>query len=328
MKNNRWLLGLVLIATLIATLLVIGNNQSKLHIGKTNLKVGIFEVVRHPVLDAMADAFRKSLEEKFPKKIDFVTMVPEGDAAKTEQMAQKFATDRFDLVFVIGTEQAKSLASKTKSLPIVLGAATDPKSAGLVDSWENPGGNVTGTSDLSPIDVQLDRLAQIMPNAKRIGVIYNTQEENSNIIVSRFKMECEKRGLVPVLATISNQNEIKQTLVSLVGKIDVLYAPTDATLQKGFTALMKVSNEVNIPVFNCDESTTKEGAIFSVGFNYLDLGRISAEMATKILNREAMPSNMPIRIADRFTLFYNTKQIERYKLPIPDPWKSEGKQVN
>jgi len=328
MKNSKWIIGVLLIFVLLIAFVFIGKNQPSKQVGKSNFKVGIFEVVRHPVLDAMADAFKNSLEQKFPGKIEFVSMVAEGDTAKTEQMAQKFASEGFDLVFAIGTGQAKSLASKTQTLPIVLGGATDPKSAGLVDSWENPGKNITGTSDLSPIDVQLDRLSQLLPQAKRIGVIYNPQEENSNTIVDRFKKECEKRGLTPVTATISSQNEIKQTFVSLIGKIDILYAPTDATLQKGFSVLMKVADAENIPVFNCDEGTVKEGALFSVGFNYVDLGRISAEMATKILNGEAKPANMAIRFADKFNLYYNSKQIEKYKVSVPESWKSEGKQVN
>lgn len=327
MRSKRWLVGVVCIGVLIALFFFLGKKQLSYNDGKKHFKVGVFEVVRHPVLDSMADAFRQTLEQKFPGSLDFVTMVAEGDASKTEQMAQKFATEGYDLVFVIGTGQAKSLMTKSQTLPIVLGGATDPKAAGLIDSWDKPGKNITGTSDLSPVDVQLNRLIEVMPKVKRIGIMYNPQEENSNVIVDRFKKECEKRGLIPVITTITNQGEIKQTLVSLVGKIDVFYAPTDATLQKGFPVLIKVANEVRIPVFNCDEGTAKDGAIFSVGFNYVDLGRISAEMAAIIIKGEAKPADMPIRLADHFSLFYNIKQMEKFKLTVPESWKKDGKQV-
>jgi len=144
-------------------------------------------------------------------------------------------------------------------------------------------------------------------------IIYNPAEDNSGIIVRRFKSECEKQGLTSVTATVSNQNEIRQTLVSLVGKIDVLYAPTDATVQSAFPMLIGTANELNIPVFNCEEGTVKDGALFSVGFNYSDLGRISADMAIEILVNGKSPSEMPIRLADRYQLFYNSTQINRYR---------------
>ena len=327
MKNGRWYVGIGLVIVLIALIFFLNQDDGPPAPGEKHFKVGIFEVVRHPVLDGMADTFRENLKGEFSGRVEFVTMVPEGDAAKTEQMARKFATEGYDLVFVIGTNQAQSLMKKADSLPIVLGAATDPQSAGLVDSWEQPGHNVTGTSDLSPIISQLDRLAEVLPNAKRIGIIYNPSEDNSEIIAGRFKIECQERGLTPVVATISNQNEIKQTLVSLVGKVDALYAPTDATIQSAFPLLVRTANEVEIPVFNCDEGTAKQGAIFSVGFNYGDLGRISAEMAAVVLNGKKRPAEIPIRQADRFELYYNSRQIEEFGVAIPETWKQEGKQV-
>ena len=334
MKHRKWILGLVVIALLVAGILVLNLNNTPATGGNSKtpqektFKVGVFEVVRHPVLDLMAESFQTHLEKSLSGKVEFVTMVPEGDASKTEQMAQKFATEQYDLVFVIGTNLAQSLAKKTSTMPIVLGAATDPETAGLVESWEHPGGNITGTSDLSPVEAQLDRLDQILPEAKRIGIIYNPAEDNSSIIVARFKSACEKRGLTPVTATISSQNEIRQNLVSLVGKIDALYAPTDATLQSAFPLLIGIADELRISVFNCDEGTAQKGAIFSVGFDYAALGRISAEMAGEILLGKRTPSEMSIRLADEFQLFYNGGQIRKLGLNVPASWKQEGKQVS
>lgn len=334
MKKNKWFLGIFVILVLVAGILLLNIRNSRLPEEELKespdriYKIGIFEVVRHPVLDAMAEEFRNSLEKDLNGRVNYITMVPEGDASKIEQMAQKFATDAYDLVFVIGTNLAQSLAKKTSSIPIVLGAATDPKAAGLINSWEHPGGNITGTSDLSPVKAQLDSLLEILPEAKRIGIIYNPSEDNSGIIASRFKMECEKRDLTPVAKTISNQNEIKQTIISLVGKIDALYAPTDATLQSAFPVLIATADELKIPVFNCDEGTVEKGAIFSVGFDYKTLGRISAEMAMNILINEKSPSGMPIRLADKFQLYYNQSQIEKLNLSIPSSWVNIGKRIN
>lgn len=326
MKYSKWFMStVVLIVISIAAFFVLnkGNNTYS-----KKYKVGIFEVVRHPVLDSMVDTFENHLKESLSENVEFVRLVPEGDASKTEQMAQKFATGGYSLVFVIGTNQAQSLANKTKTIPIVLGAITDPKTAGLVKSWEKPGGNITGTSDLSPISVQLDRMAEIQPKARRIGIIYNPAEDNSGIIAERFKSECNKRGLSCITATISNQNEIRQTLVSLLGKIDVLYAPTDATVQSAFPLLIGTANEMKIPVFDCDEGTVKKGAVFSVGFNYLDLGVISADMAFNILKNGKSPGEMPIRMANNVQLFYNPNQIAKFGFLLPETWIKTGKRVS
>ena len=326
MKNVKWIIGIGVIALLVVIAVVL-NSYSISYPNKT-FKIGVFQVVRHPVLDAMAESFQSGLSKNLAGHVQFETMVPEGDAVKTEQMAQKFATEGYDLVFVIGTNPAQSLEKKNKTMPIVLGAVTDPAAAGLVSSWEHPGTNVTGTSDLSPVGAQLDRLSQILPKANRVGIIFNPAEDNSNIIVAKFKTECEKRNLTVVTATISNQNEIKQTLVSLVGKIDVLYAPTDATVQSAFPLLIKTANELKLPVFSCDEGTAKAGAIFSVGFDYNVLGQISAEMATQILKGKKSPADMPIRMADEFQLFYNSIQIKNLGLSLPASWAQAGKQVS
>ena len=326
MKKSRWILGIGFIVVLVGLIYFINalSNGKPEHI----YRVGIFQVVRHPVLDEMANSFQDSLKEKYPNRVQFDLQVPEGDAGKTEQMAQSFASGSYDIVFVIGTNLAQSLAKKTKTLPIVLGGATDPQAAGLVDSWEKPGRNITGTSDLSPVALQLDRLREILPQAKRIGIIYNPSEDNSKIILAHFNQQCQQEGLSSVSVTISSPNDMQQTVVVLVGKIDALYAPTDATVQSAFPALIKVANEVKIPVFNCDEGTAKKGAIFSVGFNYKDLGRTSAEMTASILDKKSNPQDMPIRLVGRSTLYYNVKQIQTLGLTLPKSWTEIGVNVS
>ncbi len=280
MKKLKWMWGVILVAGLVALIYVVNSTHDR---PETSHNVGVFQVVRHPALDAMADSFQQSLESRFPGKVTFDVKIPEGDAAKTEQMAQTFASGEYDLVFVIGTNLAQSLAEKTKTTPIVLGGATDPAAAGLIESWEKPGNNVTGTSDLSPVAAQLDSLRELLSDGERVGIIHNPSEDNSKIILGHFKQHCESKNLVPVSVSVSNPNDIQATLVSLVGKIDALYAPTDATVQSAFPALIKVAEELKLPVFNCDEGTVRQGAVFSIGFDYSDLGTTSAEMAADIL---------------------------------------------
>ena len=325
MKKKLIILGGVAAVLLVLLYLSLSFNQSEKTIESD--KIAVFQVVRHPVLDAMAQSFENELKRISSMPIVFTAFVADGDAVKTEQMAQQIATSDYRLAFVIGTGQAQSLARKNKSLPIVLGGATDPVKAKLVQSWEQPGANVTGTSDLSPVGTQLDRLLEIHPSVHNIGIIYNPLEDNSKAITERFKTECQKRGLIAVAATVSNQNEIKQTFISLIGKIDALYAPTDATIQQAFSVLSKLGNELKIPIFNCDKGTVENGAIFSVGFSYEELGRVSAQMAEQILSGKSSPDTMAIRFADQSTLFYNPNQINFFGLTLPENWKNEGEQV-
>jgi putative ABC transport system substrate-binding protein len=330
MRNNvtqgKWFVGLLLVVALVGAVFVL-NQRSEIRPDHT-YEVGVFQVVRHPALDSMTKAFCDDLSARYAGKIQFDTKIPEGDAGKTEQMAQAFATGRYDLVFVVGTNLAQSLAKKTTTIPIVLGAATDPQSAGLVDTWDKPGRNVTGTSDLSPIGAQLDRLKELMPQVKQVGIIYNASEDNSRIIFERFKTACAQRNLNLIPKTISSPNEVEQTVVALSGKVDALYAPTDATVQTAFPMLIKAANEVRIPVFSCDQGTVQKGAIFSVGFDYADLGHTAAEMAMEILDGKAKPESMPIRLVGKSSLYYSETQLKSYGLSVPESWTKDGKRVD
>jgi putative ABC transport system substrate-binding protein len=325
MNKRNWILGIGLLAALVGFIYLANSSHET---ASSSHRIGVFQVVRHPALDSMAQSFQETLESRFPGRVQFDVQIPEGDAAKTEQMSERFAIGKYDLVFVIGTNLAQSLSKKTRTMPIVLGGATDPQAAGLVDSWEKPGRNITGTSDLSPVGEQLDRLRQIMGHAKRVGIIYNPSEDNSKIILAHFVKACEARSLTPVPVTISSPNDIQQTIVSQVGKVDAIYAPTDATVQSAFPALIKIANEVQLPVFDCDEGTVRAGAMFSVGFNYGDLGRTSAEMAAAILEGEAMPRDLAIRLVGTSTLYYNPTRIQSLGLVVPEEWSREGVKVS
>jgi putative ABC transport system substrate-binding protein len=330
---NKKLIGVIaFVAALIAVIYLVnfrpgprpGNSQEARGTAAAPWKVGVFQIVRHPALDDLAKGFRQVLDDSFPSGVEYDIQVADGDAGKIEAMANRFATGRYDLVYVIGTNCAQSLSRKAPTLPIVLGGATDPESAGLVKSWEQPGGMITGTSDLSPIGEQIDTLLVVMPKTKRIGVIYNAAEENSQIVVKRFDRECERRQLQPVHATISNENEVRQTVVSLAGKVDALYAPTDATIQAAFSPLIRTADELKLPVFDCDENSARAGAIFSIGSSYLDLGRTSGSMAVEILRDKRKPATIPIRLSDRTVLYYNQGAMKAHGLEVPEAWSKTG----
>lgn len=284
------------------------------------LVVGIFQIVEHPVCDAAREGFEEEMKKGGDIKgrpVRITLQNAHGDNALIDQIATKFVADRVDLVYVLGTPCAQAIASKTREIPIVLGGATDPVAAKMADSWEKPGHNVTGTSDLPPVDAQFAMLKEILPKARRIGIIYNAGESNSVAVVDRAKRTAEKAGLALVLRSVTGTAEVPQAATSLVGNCDAIYIPTDNTTHAALPALMQAARAGNLPVFNCTEESVKEGALFALAVDYREIGRLSARMAQEILEGKN-PAEMPIRLLDNPSLVLNLDSAEALSVNLSE----------
>lgn len=317
---KKWLIGLVAIAGLtVAIVVVLTRGGSP---PDSNLfRVVVFQVVQHPALNDMDLRFRQRMSEVSDGRVVIVeTLYANGDAEATERIATKIVTEAFDLAFVIGTEQARSLRSKTDEIPIVLGGATDPVGSGLVEAWDRPGGNITGTSDLVPVGAHLDHLREILPDVSRVAIIFNPAEGNSRAVVSIFERECIERGITPVQRTVTQSSELRSAALSLSGQVDAILAPTDATVQSAIASLVTAAAEVSLPVCAVDRSAVEKGALFAIGFDYGEFGRISADMAADILLNGDSPSTMPLRTAETIELFVNPSAFDALGIVIPPDW--------
>ncbi len=264
------------------------------------IKVGVIQLVEHSALDANYKGFVDGLAEAGyidgeNIKIDYQNA--QGEQANCVTIAQKFVNGKDDLIFAIATPAAQAVANLTKKIPIVISSVTDPESAKLVKSNKNPGTNVTGTSDLTPCAAQMELITKLFPNAKTVGMIYCSSEQNSMFQVKLAEEACDKLGLKYVEATVSNSNEIQQVTQSLCQKVDVIYSPTDNMIAAGMPLVAKIAIENKKPVICGEEGMVKAGGLATYGINYYELGKQSAKMAVEILNGKK-PATMPIQYLD------------------------------
>ena len=259
--------------------------------------IGVIQLAEHPALDQSYQGFMDALKDAGyivgeNLKVDFKNA--QGDPSNCESIATKFVNDKVDLILAIATNAAQAAANATKDIPIVLTAVTDPAYSGLVDSNENPGGNVTGTSDLTPVEAQIGLLKEILPNAKTVAVMFNGAEDNSIFQANLAKTAIEKNGMTYYEVSVSELGQIQQVVESLVGKVDAIYIPTDNLLAEGMATVAMVANEYKIPIITGEEGMCANGGLATYGLSYYNLGYKAGEQAVAILKGEATPATTPI----------------------------------
>ena len=295
------------------------SNENKETDSKKQKNIGITQLVEHPSLDKAKKGFIKALEDKGYKdgdniKIDFQNA--QNDMPTTQSIASKFVSDKKDLIYAISTPSAQAAYNATKDIPIIMTAVTDPVEAGLVKSLEKPGGNVSGTSDYLSIDKTLELVKTLTPKAKKIGVIYNTSEVNSKIQVDSLHDYAKKNNYEVVEKGISSSSEVNQAISSLVGKIDVLYVPTDNLVASSMPIVSKIATENKIPVIAAESGPVEKGALACQGINYEKLGYKTGEMAVKILNGESV-SDMPVATSDDTDIIVNEDILKALGMEKP-----------
>ena len=284
------------------------------------LKIGIIQIVEHPALDAAREGFIDQFTEHGyieGEKITYQIQVAQGDMATANTIAQKFKNERLDLILAIATPTAQAVANLIKDKPILITAVTDPVAAGLVESAERPGSNVTGTNDLQPLAEQFALAQQLVPGAKRVGIIYNAGEANSVTQVQMAKAIADQLGLEVVEATVDTSAGVLQAAQSFIGRVDFIYVPTDNTVVSAFSSVVKVAEENGIPVFPGEENLVPQGALATVGVNYYRLGRQTAEMALRILEEGAKPESMPIESQKETELVINADVAQALGINLP-----------
>ncbi|MBS5787751.1 MAG: ABC transporter substrate-binding protein [Clostridioides difficile] len=323
MKVSKKLSSLLLAGTLGITVLTGCSNNSSNGEKKNGSKeiqtIGITQLVEHPSLDKTREGFIKALKDNGYKdgdniKIDYQNA--QNAIPTTQTIASKFISDKKDLIYAISTPSAQAAYNATKDIPIMITAVTDPVEAGLVKSLEEPGGNVSGTSDYISIDKNLELVKKFAPKAKTIGVLYNTSEVNSKIQVDNLKKYAAKNNYTVVEKGVSASSEVNQAMSSLVGKIDVLYVPTDNLIVSSMPIVSKIANSNKIPVLASEEGSVSSGALACQGIDYEKLGYKSGELAVKVLKGEEI-SNIPIATLDETQIIVNKDTLKALSLNKP-----------
>ena len=294
-----------------------------------DVTVAVTAIVEHPALDAARQGIQDELAAQgyeVGKNLAFPFESAQGNPATAAQIAQKFVGDAPDVIVPISTPSAQAVVGATSDIPVVFTAVTDPVGAKLVSSLEQPGANVTGMSDLSPIGAHLDLVKEITPDVAKLGVIYNPGEANSLTLLELLKQEAPARGLEIVEAAAPRSADVLPAAQSLVGKADAIYTPTDNTVVTALEAIVGVGVDNQIPVYAGDTDSVPRGAMAALGFNYYDVGVQTGKIVARVLGGEA-PGGIPVQGVEITELHVNPAAAESMGVSIPDAVIDRAKTV-
>ena len=319
MKNKRLIWTLVFLAIL--TLGSIGTDLFKKEHQDANkvVKVGILQFVTHDALDQIEKGIEDGLKEAGYKgdKVKITLLNAEGDQSKIQTMSKQLVNDKNDVVIGIATPAAQGLAAATKNIPVIMGAISDPVGAKLVKDLKHPEGNVTGTSNQVPIKQTVELVKSLTPNAKTIGILYASSEDNSKSQVESFKKFAEKDGLNVVEYAVPSTNEINTTMSVMTGKVDAIWTPQDNTIASAFSTVISSANQAKIPVYTTVDTMVKEGGLASVAQSQYELRKATARSAVKVLKGKKV-KDIPVDVIDDGTPTLNLKVAQDLNITIPD----------
>lgn len=315
--------GLILLAVAVLGLTAgCGGDKGSAPAQKDSAKIGVVQLVTHDALDAANKGFIDALAAngyKEGQNLEVDQQNAQADQSNLQTIAQRFVNNKVDLICAIATPAAQTVANATKTIPILGTAITDYKEAKLVKDNAKPGTNVSGTTDMNPIDKQVDLLKTLLPKAKTVGVMYCSSEVNSQLQVSIMKKIAGEKGLTVKEATVTNVNDIQQAAQGLVAQgVDVIYIPTDNVMASAVPVLTKVTNAAKIPVIAGEPGEVRKGALATIGIDYYKLGYQTGLMAVKVLRGEAKPQDMPIETQKDVKATVNDTAAKLLGITIPE----------
>ena len=299
--------------------------------GEIQYKIGVSQLAEHPALDASYEGFVAALADAGYVDGENITIDynnAQGDPATCTTIAEKLVNGQCDLILAIATAAAQSAASATSEIPILGTAITDFEVAGLVNDSDAPGGNVSGGSDMNPIEDQIDLLTQILPDAKTVAVMYCSSEDNSIVQAGLAEEALEARGIEWVEYTVSDSTMIQSVAESMIGKVDAVYIPTDNLLAEGMAAVSMVTNDNNLPCIVGEAGMVENGGLATYGLDYYDLGYMTGQMAVQVLEGADI-STMPVGHipVEECTLTVNTTVAEQLGITIPEDILSQAEVI-
>lgn len=319
MKNKAVLgtlavLGLMIVGSVFYSL----GQRHAAPVAKEKVKVGVLQFVTHDALDDINDGVRKGLEESGydSSKVDFDYVNAEADQSKIQTMSKQLVANGNDVLVGIATPAAQGLANATKDIPVVMGAISDPVGAKLVTDLKNPSGNVTGVSNQLPVAQEVELIKTLTPNAKTIGVLYSSSEDNSQSQVAKFETLAKAQGLTVKTYAVPSTNEIPSTMAVMSGKVDAIFVPQDNMIASAMKTVSAAANKAQLPVYVVDESMVKNGGFAAIGQNQFDLGVETGKMVAQILKGQRV-QDLPVNVVDTGTPTLNLKVAKELGITIP-----------
>ncbi|WP_456295933.1 ABC transporter substrate-binding protein [Vibrio sp. AK197] len=282
-------------------------------------KVAVSQIVEHPALDATRQGLLDGLKAKGyveGENLEFEYKTAQGNPAIAVQIARQFVGENPDVLVGIATPTAQALVSATRSIPVVFTAVTDPVGAKLVKTLKQPGKNVTGLSDLSPVEQHVELIKELLPNVKSIGVVYNPGEANAVSLMELLKQSTEKHGLKLVEATALKSADVQSATQAISEKSDIIYALIDNTVASAIEGMIVAANQSKTPVFGAATSYVERGAIASLGFDYYQIGVQTADYVAAILEGKE-PGSLDVEVAKGSDLVINKTAADKLGMTIP-----------
>lgn len=285
--------------------------------------VGICQLVEHDALDAATKGFKDALTEKLGDKVTFDEKNAQGEATNCTTIVNGFVNGKVDLIMANATNAVKAAMEATSTIPVVGTSVTSYEGSGLVESDAAPGANITGASDYNPVSAQISLVKAFAPDAKTIGIVYASGEENSQIQANEAKAAFEAENYTVKLYTVADSNEIASVVTQACTEVDAFYEPTDNLIASNVAAMTNITTANKIPVFCCEEGMTNGGMLAAYALSYYDLGYQAGLMAYDILENGKNPAEMPIFKFDTSSLklVVNETAMTELGLTMPDSLK-------
>lgn len=289
--------------------------------GKGVINIGVIQQMQHGSLDAAYEGFVDGLAEAGYVDGDNIKINYQnasGEPSNYQQICTTFANNNTDMVLAIATNAAQAAVNQFQEtdVPVLFTAVTDPVDAGLVESNEAPGKNVTGTSDMPVIADQIAVIKEVLPDAKKLGILYTSSESNSELQANEAKKAAEELGMKVVIQTASSSNDIAQVVASVAGSVDAVYIPSDNAFASAMATVNSTAVENQLPIFCAVEDMIKEGGIATTAVDYYELGKQTAAQAVRILEGEKA-SEIPVETQKEFAFVVNETFAKSVGVEVP-----------
>ncbi|MBR1843219.1 MAG: ABC transporter substrate-binding protein [Oscillospiraceae bacterium] len=286
-------------------------------------RVGIVQLAQHPALDAATQGFMDTLKEKLGDKVTFDNQNASGETANCAIIVNGFVSDNVDLIMANATPAVQAAASATATIPVLGTSVTEYGTALSIDNFSGTvGTNVSGTSDLAPLDEQAAVIKEWFPDAATVGLLYCSAEANSIYQVKVMQEELTKLGYAVTLFSFNDTNDVASVTQTACDNVDVIYIPTDNIAANNTEAIANVVLPAGVPVVTGEESMCKGCGVATLSISYYDLGCQTGEMAYKILTGAEKVESMPIAYAPNVTKKYNAANVAALGLTVPDGYEA------
>lgn len=283
--------------------------------------IGVCQLVEHEALDAATQGFQDALKDKLGENnVVFDVQNAQGEETNCATICTGFVSDNVDLILANATASLQAASAATNSIPIVGTSITDYATALNADDWNGTSGtNITGTSDLAPLDQQEAMIKELVPDVTQVGIVYCSAEANSVFQANQIEAALEKDGIAYKEYSAADSNEIQSVVTKAVSECDCLYVPTDNTMAANVDIIKNVTVPAGIPVIAGEEGIC-QGALATLSISYYDIGQAAGEMAYEILVNSKDPGTMEIEYASATTKEYNADVADALGITIPDDY--------